>query len=208
MNLGLDAPVPQAAKRQAVGMADKDMKQILAVVTKQTLANSEEVRMLKGCLYDVYRLPAQSDCVMNGLAATEAFATKAKEFTGSDDRLKTLGLPRIHLWNSMLGTLLKAYQHKPEQQQFIQEYVTTYEKKGWQAIHQEVHHLRLRKCYDKKYMKLEIRILPSTPSHKLYLLLQEYFATMSEAMRLEGTAPRGVLERKMQDWLNNQSEAV
>ena len=173
MDLGLavspSSQPSQPNKRARSDKATLDMAKVLTLVTKLSLNSAQQMRAMRAILLDVYHVPAEHEVVTMGKAATQAFAEKAKGISPQEKDAQ-LGLPHVHLWNSIL-TVLKKHLAGPEAEN-LNKYLQDYQPKGWKAVAAEVTHIKISKCYDKSFMKLEVHVKESTPQQMCLRPLQ------------------------------------
>ena len=71
---------------------------------------------------------------------------------------------------------------------------------------EEICVMKICKAFHKSNKKLEFGIIPGTPTMELYQkVIAPFLENNVKAKKMIGTAPRGELERQLQDWVNSSA---
>ena len=194
------------AKRAAVGVAPKDMLNIIGTIGKLSLNSAQQTRALKSILIDVFRVPTDFPMAAAMRAATKGFAEAAQRIVDPIARTERLGVPHVHAWNACVKTFKLALEASSAQADkdtlgMIAQYIDKKNKEGWKGVVSEVTYARVRKNFNKEFVRLEFNVRDATPSRPLYESMKKWINTWPSTSELPGVAPPGDLERKVQQWL-------
>ena len=216
MDLGLDVEMPvgsasATAKTRRVGEHSADMEKFVALLAKLSLSNALRIRRAQSILLQVIRVPTENPYIQAGIKATQDWAEKAKA-SAKPARETPLGLPHIHCFNAMLRYCMTKYDSKTaptaadsEAAHAMKEYCATcaaMEGPTWEAINQHVKHWRVQRNHAREYKRLEYNIVPGSPAERVTEIIVRDVLTDKGAQRLQGVAPAGDMERKIQSWLD------
>ena len=187
---------------------------IVAVIGKLCLSNAQTSRMLRAILLEVIRVPANSVYVLAMKTATKQYADKATELRqngkNSDQVEEAMAQPHIHAWNAVVNTAMERFKNRQEhaKQDVLQKYCQEYQAKGMLAIGKEVEFCYIKNphCPDMKH--IEIRVAERKHNQVIsadhvWELIKPDILSQEGAKELPGIAPRGNLERQIQDWLTS-----
>ena len=124
--------------------------------------------------------------------------------------MEEVGLPHHHIFNSLMGSALEVFvsQSKEDKAEEIKAYMEVMGKMDrkdmWNMWQSQVRHCKIVEACDKKTKKLEVHIIQGTEAHKLCNLVVLAMSIEDKSFKvLAGIAPRGDLERKLQDFLES-----
>ena len=212
-------PVKESdSKKRFTGTASTDLKDVVRIIAKLSLSNSQSSRLLKSILIDCWKLEASSDMITNMKEATRSFADTAKSMREdaktSDSIRAELATPAVHAFNAILKTIFPTVQDKSKKSE-TEKFVQYYQSKGLQELARWVKHCKAIPMYDKKFIRLELHIseeevLPDhpkgglTPLHVFNDIVKPFLLTQKGYAPLQGMAPAGDLERQVQAWIDKQ----
>ena len=135
-----------------------------------------------------------------------------------------LGAPHLHVFNAAISSTIQQLKKIIEEKKLkdedlvtaaahlekINAIVATIDKlpdmsTRWTTIASEIKHARVRKAFDKKHSKLEIRIEDKTGMGQLWTIVKWVLQKSDKNFKvLQGVAPAGALERQVQAWLTER----
>ena len=216
MNLGLEQNQGERpSKVRAVarqGMEDAETKKLLSTLAKLSLSNAMQIRALRSILLEVHQVPAANPYIQEAMQATKKYAEAAKEMSPKDKE-ERLGLPHIHVWNALLAVATRNLEQRAKEQDpshqeslaVLLEYASKYQEQGWKAIHHEVKYARVQKNFRPELKRLEINLMESSPSDKVWAIIKADLRRDQGVRELPGVAPAGDLERQLQRFLDDAS---
>lgn len=193
----------QAAGSAKGGKDQNDVKKIVAVLCKLSLADALGVRILKAAVIQTVLIATESVWVVTIRAATKKYVEITKDME-KDEKFNKFGLPHAHAWNAVIKVMTdKAVASGDEDaKKKLDEYVQVAKSQGgFNFFLDSVKVFRLFKAYDKEKIKIEVAIKDSSAEAQLW-------ATAVTLMRgdggrlLPGTAPPGQLEGLVQTFLD------
>eukprot|EP00929_Paragymnodinium_shiwhaense_P045232 TRINITY_DN23135_c0_g1_i1.p2 TRINITY_DN23135_c0_g1~~TRINITY_DN23135_c0_g1_i1.p2 ORF type:complete len:231 (+),score=67.26 TRINITY_DN23135_c0_g1_i1:617-1309(+) len=222
-NLGMDSAAAAAtegsrpAKRakdeegQKKKPSEEDYKKLVALTSKLTLSNAQNVRTLNGVSLIVYQLATESTLAEALRSAGRAYKDKA-ETLDNEARFKTIGLPHHHLWVRLLN---EAHQYNKDKlqnanvqkelesyQQFLASYGSS-SAAQWMELSHGIRLCKTAKCFDKSKVKLLLAIQPGTKHMQVWeAAVRVVFSQMPGVTYKPGAAPRGNLEIRIQELLD------
>ena len=218
MNLGLGSSSSAATatqvphpKRVAVAGTTEEVQEQLVVMQKALLDCTQKLRVQRSITLHQIKLPADHVLITLASKATAEFIRVQKEMkeSGSNpEQIRTrLGHPSVHIVNEWL----KAYVAKleGEAKQKVEATIATW--KGWQAIQQEVPHLKVCKMFGGQTKRVEAALPWALLAEKdkvgwqqsvTRTLLDCLELLAPDRVMLEGTAPPSDLERRLQGMLD------
>jgi len=224
LNLGLGAIDSQSAnaprksrKKDTTASDEERFKELLALMCKLCLSNSQQVRTLKACTMRVFIVETKCNFYTEGRKEIDRYLQAAPEYSTQEDKEANIGLIHHQLWNAFLALAEKGHSEQPESHagktmlsKYIAEVNGMDKALRMSMMAKEVRHIKFAKAFDKANKKLEIMILPGSKSETVF---EE---SVLPVMKLEkgfkekhGVAPKGNLERRLQSWLENgQMELV
>lgn len=183
---------------------------ILPLLATLCLSSAMHVRIMRSMLITHIRLPTENGYITAHTRATKAFAEAGNKLS-EEDILTTaqirerLGLAHIAGFNALVATF-KA-QAQGQQLERSQGCIQANAQKGWRAYLGQVNHSVVSKNWGQATKKLEVRVEERNCSaqqfdvHHLWQDMKVHILSCNEAEELPGVAPRGDLERKLQEYL-------
>ena len=220
LNSGAAAARPQAAnaaKRQAVGASGNDRDRLMQVFAKFLLSLDMQMRGIRSILILCYSIEASTSFVTEGLLATKKWneeLQRLKEVEGKSSReaKAQLGLPNIHLWNAMIKCTLQSLEKKAERKadyDFTKAYCDELQKSGAvKELSRQVKYCRLAKMHDNSRKRLEINISETSPSYKIWMIMEKEILAIRTTEVLEGIAPPGDLNRQVHKFLEDNQPST
>ncbi len=104
----------------------------------------------------------------------------------------------------------------------VGDFVKFWSGQHWRMTHYYVRHCRLSKMWDKSHVRLEVTIqehnnheveLPTEGEvqfmcpYQLWMRIKANICSLTGVAQLDGMAPRGDLEQRIQKWLDAQEES-
>lgn len=173
---------------------------------KLSLSTALAARVLKSVVLTNIRLPVTSAFVTRAMSATRAYADKAKTFIDKKTKKYQMNEPHTHVFNAFLNAAANSTKVVGH------EIVTAYTEKlrglvaipkGLQQIASGVKYARISKQWDPQYKRIEFNAKENTEEHHVfYQCLLPTILAEGGAEELEGVAPPGDLERKVQEAIN------
>jgi hypothetical protein len=76
----------------------------------------------------------------------------------------------------------------------------------WKAklefLEREIKHVRVVRCYSKQHRKLEVNIMPNSLSDAIWMQIKKYIIEHCKGVAKLGQAPKGNLERRIQEMID------
>ena len=170
------------------------------------LSNSLQVRILRSVVIDVVKVKAEHVAVAAVVHSNTAFNAQAKQFKGAEERDQKLGVRHFHSWNAILQAALTDMEDKPTMRthmQEIQSYCQVLGSKGIHLIAAEVRHTRIHRPWDKANRHVEVSTQDQSLSQKVRQEhIKPWLLASKDAHQMQGIAPSGDLEKKLQTWLD------
>ena len=208
MDLDLNLPGPVPAHPAKTRRVDDDVKHVLSLVAKLSLSNDQQTRAMRAILLDCIKLPSDCEVAKAIMEATTKWHENIKEVPANQGRFEKHGLPHLHAWNSMVAWF-KFTQQDHLIQASIKEYTAEFENLplGERFLHlsDQVLHVRLAKNFDKDYRRLECNFKQNSPSERMYAMMKPFLLRIPDAHALPGIAPAGDIAKKLQQWLDDQT---
>jgi hypothetical protein len=190
--LALPAPGTHEVK-----VRDKGLKDMMKVMSKLVLSNSQRVKDFEGILFDVIFMKADSKVVMAMKRAGQSYAAKCK----ADGKKHANGPPHPHLWIAMLHALVEedvGQLNKTKLQGYIQETETS----TIEAICEQVRLVRVEKPYRADLSRILLHIV----NQESRSLILGCFRQLGGEIKM-GRPPRGALETELSKYLDSISDA-
>lgn len=192
-------PAVKLAKRESAD--DKpDTKTMLDVMAKLCLKNSLEIREMQAAVLRTYLVPREEAFATAGLDAARAHMEKVKDAKGNAKKLDDLGPVHAHVWAAVVKEAV-SHPIAEEDKKVLQKHFEEITAAGSTAadVASQVHVARFKKAWDKKTMKLH---LAAQQSLEPVLDALEKALVATGGKRKHGQAPRGGLERQLQEMLD------
>jgi len=190
--LALPAPGTHEVK-----VRDRGLKDMMKVMSKLVLSNSQRVKDFEGILFDVIFMKADSKVVMAMKRAGQSYAAKCK----ADGKKHANGPPHPHLWIAMLHALVEedvGQLNKTKLQGYIQETETS----TIEAICEQVRLVRVEKPYRADLSRVVLHIV----NQESRSLILGCFRQLGGDIKM-GRPPRGALETELSKYLDSISDA-
>ena len=196
--------------------SDSDHLDIILLCTKLCLSNALSTRIMRSILITHIKLPTDNDYIQSHKKGTAKFAETAAKLRTEDGLTpfhirERIGLSHIAGFNMLVTTYKQRIAQVPEKLQKLEEFLNANKAKKWKAYADQVRHSVVSKNWDRSYMKLEIRVEERAlhvqqniyDCFALWMDMKADILSIQEAEELPGVAPRGDLERKIQEWIDN-----
>jgi len=201
--LAAEAAAPPTS--QGRGAMANPMSETIQILSKLTLANTQDVRALRGISMTTYLVPVQSP-VQEALAnAGSAYSEAVSKLTPEEKRAAKLGIPAYHRWNALLSHYLARLDGAPKAaiQAYIDDMATKSEAERMIRLSDGLRHLVLRKSYNRDVKKVEVAFVPTSAEDRLWReVIRPLFVAEDGVRAVAGAPPPGDLERKLQARLN------
>eukprot|EP00973_Karenia_brevis_P074479 10349069-Karenia_brevis.AAC.1 len=125
-----------------------------------------------------------------------------------------MGPPSVHMYNSWLRAAMKKMEGKEHLKQDLEELTSRVQHlKGWEELHKDFPVVRIQKCYNSSHKKILLGIprlqmpesgVSMTGAISIYPAVLEFLKQQKGFKALEGVAPPGDLERRIQRALDMQ----
>ena len=192
-------PVKQQRVQDDEGLASKE-KKMLEMLAKLCLKNSLEIRELQSAILCTFIVPRDSAIAVAGSDAAKNHVERMKAVQGNERKIDALGPIHVHVWASIVNAAVGSAATK-EDADILKEHFDSITKPGSDpnSIALHVHVARFRKAWDKGTVKLHLACRSDwcTVFESL-----ERALVASGAKRKLGQAPRGGLERQIQELLD------
>ena len=177
-----------------------DTKTMLDVMAKLCLKNSLEIREMQAAVLRTYLVPRDEAFATAGLDAARAHMEKVKDAKGNAKKLDELGPVHAHVWAAVVKEAV-SHPIAEEDKKVLQKHFEEITAAGSTAadVASQVHVARFKKAWDKKTMKLH---LAAQQSLEPVLDALEKALVATGGKRKHGQAPRGGLERQLQEMLD------
>ena len=145
MDLGLELQLPDAKKQKQTNTNPQN--KVLQQIAKLSMNSALQVRALRAVVMETIMVEADCKVIQAGLAASRAFAEKAKTLDVKT-RENDLGLPHIRVWNAALKTIMQEIQGEPAAKDIVDRYILQNQGATWQKIHEHVRHPKIARSFD------------------------------------------------------------
>jgi len=204
-------------KAKSSSSEELQYKDFLTILGKLALNSAMQVRIHKAIIIDCYKVLAASLWFTLHSEATKSFATaqsKLKEEGKSPQEIKEMiGMPSIHGFNSMVKHVMTL---KIPEAAKLKTAVALWEtQEGWKTIAQHIRCCRFSKMFNAQDKRLEMSVplemhtdideedhTALTPTWAWLIIKREMLKESSSHIQMEGVAPPGDMERKIQEWLD------
>ena len=186
-----------APKRRAVGAAERDLVVVVDLLARQTLSNTQELRMIAPKLYKTALIKMTLCYYKQGEHYLKLYQTKIAK---GGAEVQAAGEP---FWWIFVGLLMGAMEDtklNEEEKRIIKEVLDDLEDSNQKAT-KFVEICRLKKAYGEGNKKL---LLGWTPLGEQVCRVILSGIIKNGGRIAQGTAPRGNNERQIQDWLESR----
>jgi len=207
------APTSGAKKRRGQEPsfpAEEDkFKAIVPTLAKLSLSSAQQLRKISAAVMWCCQVDAKCELVVAAQAAYAEFVKMSKGLQDAtpEQRDQQLGIPSVHMLNAVMGVALKSAELSEEKKKtltdFQQTIASSSDTKEVLAAHCPV--FVIVAPFDKQKRKLEISM-----SMELKVVWEAsilpLLANQKAFRMLRGTAPRGTMEREVQEFLDSIKE--
>ncbi|CAK0789186.1 unnamed protein product [Prorocentrum cordatum] len=220
MDLGLAVSSPRSPQTERRrSQSQHDLAALVLLIAKLALSTAMSPKMTRAIGLDKYQVSESSEYFAQGRKYTESYAEAAKTF-GKDQKQQKIAAhahPHVHVWNAWLMAAKKELAEKdlnPPQASNLDAYIakkkngSTDSKEYLHTLMKEVRYARCCKTYDNKIKRLEANVVTNCDSDICFQQVTVPLRIRSKAVKLEGVAPLGDLERRIQtaiDELDDQA---
>ena len=188
------APNGAGAERQVrprTGRSSKDNEQLLTAVARLTLKNAQVCRNLESAVFVTYILAKEGAYAQAASAAGQTYAQRAR----AAGKNHTLGQPSSWVWAALTQAALKDEALSEEKRAMVKQHCDSVTDPA--VLSDQVLYCRVSKVYDQTKVRLQISVAPGALSDVLTVLQDGM--EKSGGLRKDGPAPRGALERQIQE---------
>jgi len=183
------------AKKEAINRKKKEadfrpgQEKAISSLMKQTLKNSQLLRMLMGVVLEVFMVKTESQEAINMRKQTVAYS---KLLETKDD----LGPPNIYAFAGLIDSLVsRADEMNKETADDLANFKRFYDKADKEQRADLVRHCQLERVYRADLKKIVFAV-----RHNIQEAVAKALTTLG-AERKQGRAPAGYLERDLQEWV-------
>ena len=170
-----------------------DHKKLMLLLMKMMLQAHQSRRSLEGILLDTFILPADSQEVTSISEQTLAYDKKVK----AAGRGHSLGSPHLYAWMGLISSLVKRGEKiGSATAERIAGYKAKMEEQSLEELADEVRLCKVDKVYSENMKRLTMSVERSGIRLDVIKALTEL-----KAVRKQGRAPAGHMERELQQWL-------
>ena len=185
----------QSKRRELGGPASSDagLKELLDLLTKQTLANTLRTRDLGSILLQVWILPANLPEILAMQEQGSIYASKTK------GKAHELGPPHVYIEMGLVQALAKRPPNLASGEgnlATLNELAKFMTKQNWEEVHDVIPYCRESKV-KAKMRRLEFHIVRDEARVAINMALKALGGDHKH-----GLAPMGAMERELQMWLN------
>ena len=213
----------------------KAMKELVANVAKLSLSSALQTRVVKAITTQCFRLPADGVWVAAHVKATKLYGEKIKKLreTMSNEQAKEkMGLPSTHGFNALVTAyiLSEEGEGKEAMSKAAKRWSEVAKQQGIQPLKylpRYIPHCRMSKMFDASVKRLEIAVpsmlqameeeerqaLMTDGAQQVlqspawaWLRIKQCIINKGKGQEMEGMAPAGDLERKIQEALDAMRE--
>ena len=208
LNVAAPAVIPaQATKKRALeeGISlgdDKATESLIALLIKQCLSNSQQIRALRAICLEVVRIKTSCTLISTLKATTTEHHEKVKGMSPVERR--AVGVAHLHVWGSFITWTKGAFPAISEKITEYMEWVNGDRNKVLDTIKL----CRVAKNFDREFKKLEINVVVGTPSAEIWSLIKSAMVQDADTFAmLPGVAPEGGMEKRLQQWLESYGKS-
>lgn len=204
---------PNQGYTKKVKVVDKDVnKEILVQMSKLCLSNALQVRTLRAVSIECFRIPADSHWIVACKESTQKWTKliEAAKDAGPAARDK-IGPPHVYVINAIFKRVLEVTKDTDTELHTKMSNACS-QWSSWKDINDVVKHAKVSKMYQQDVKRLEVACPMSmvcnlqdsdhiTPAW-MWLKAKSLLLKDSTVRELAGMAPKGDLERKLQDFVD------
>eukprot|EP00435_Cladocopium_sp_Y103_P038851 s2573_g10.t1 len=187
---------PERQVRPCTGRSSKDNDQLLTAVARLTLKTAQASRNLESAAFVTYILPKDSAYAQAATVAGQTYAQRAR----AAGKNHTLGQPSPWVWAAFAQAAMKDDALAEDKRALVKQHCDGASDPA--ELCNLVLHCRLSKVDDQSKVRLQIAVAP--PLSDVLSILQEGVQNQN-GERKHGPAPRGALERQIQELLGEPS---
>ena len=189
---GAAPPGNERQVRPRTGRSAKDHEQLLTAVARLTLKNAQTCRNLESSVFVTYILAKDSTYAQTATAAGQPYAQR----TRAAGKSHNLGQPSSWVWAALTQAVLRDESVSEEKRSVIKQHCDGATDPA--ALCNQVLYCRLSKVYDQHKVRLQIAVTSQLTD--ILIIVQEAVES-GGGERKFGPAPRGALERQIQEFL-------
>lgn len=194
---GKSAEPAERQVRARTGRSSKDHDQLLTAVARLSLKNAQACRNMESAVFVTYILGKDTSYAQAASDAGQSYAQR----TRAAGKNHTLGQPSSWVWAALTQVVLKDEHLTDDQRKLVKAHCDTAADPT--ALCNSVLYCRMSKVYDQTKVRLQVAVVPELGD--VLMVLQEGLDKCG-ADRKHGPAPRGALERQIQDLLGEAAE--
>ena len=216
LGIGTGANAAKKPKATASASSESAENKLTQVMVRLLLSVAMQTRILKAIIVRAFRISSACPLVAEVAAATKQYVAESKAYKDQELKEDAIGQPQHHALNAAMGVIMAAGED-PAADTAIIEYAKitkdmdtrlegiTPLKLRFHTMSQEVPHFRVARAFKSAHKKLEVNATKGTPlGDWVLLVLLPYLHKTDKIIReLEGVAPRGNLERVLQQYLDD-----
>lgn len=197
------AAAPEVKRTRVSGGADDNHNKILAVLIKLCLKNSLDIREMQSAVLDTYMISKDNDVIAAGQTAARDYQDRMSALKGNEKGLQDLGPVHVHIWAAMVSAAAKCSISEPDQQALLAHFQEiTADDADANQVACKILVAKIKKAYDKNYVKVHFAISPDMKN--VYASFCKALVSLGAKQKV-GQAPRGSLERELQEFLESMS---
>ena len=194
----VETPAKKAREQEAMPAAAANVAP-QDVLVRQVLLLSRNLATVKASSIRVWMAASAHPAIQEIDKVAKAYAEQMKNCKSPDEKAK-IGAMHMQMWNCLVELANPSSEIKAKYTQHIQQVGIDH------VASEEICVMKICKAFHKSSKKLEFGIIPATPTMELYLnVVAPFLEKQVKAKKMTGTAPRGDLERQLQDWVNSNS---
>ena len=178
--------------KKAKPQMDAQMTELLTLLTKTTLSNTQRTRELHGVMFDTVIMSSEAG-VVKGVKAEGARYAAACQAAGAGHKY---GPPHPTVWAALVEELVKE-DVGARTRQALKEYSDKLAAMQQDAITMQVRQCRWEKCYDAEKTKLVLAVEGTGVREEVLAALVQLGGVVRS-----GRPSPGQLERELEDWLH------
>jgi len=210
MDLGIAAAASVTAKKSRVSTGsategnDEQLKALLHLLAKMCLSAHQQLRVHNALLLNVVRVSSRGRVHELAREHIDAYVKAAEQIKDQELKEATLGFPHHHVLNAILKVIQEL--GNPEEQEKATTYVRLMGDKSkeerFEILAENFKYIKFHKAWKKEHKKMIWNVKRDTQEAEIMTtLLNILKRTDKHFKKMCGTAPKGALERKVQEYL-------
>ncbi len=177
-------------------------------LTQLSLKTARQLAVLRALALHHWMLKNSMPWVAKMEEERQLYEKNMAALQGQDEKKREMPPNQMKIFESMLQSMQGAAVHMPVETgpivtAKITELVAYIKQEGLKKVgEQELKHLKLTPAYKRENIKMEVPIVPGTKVFTCWMEIIVPALLASQGRKQEGTEPRGDLERKCQQWLD------